>query len=192
MNANSIRSHKGLALILGVALLLVLLAVLLIPGGSAKYRTQVVQANALHNSDSLATSFTLTGSAENTLLPGTTDTFAPVITITGKTEIPAFLYLELLGPEDAELDEAWTKLEGVVGKNGGQVYAYQDGAALTDADADDDGKLTITPVITLTWSRIPAENTVNSVQAYAYMIQQTDATIAAADAFTEAVPQTEP
>ena len=73
------------------------------------------------------------------LIPGTTIPLAPWLEITGKTDVPAYLYLEVKDgtPEkaDAPLAEAWQPLkEGdapVTGKNGGQIYVYTaDGEAL--------------------------------------------------------------
>ena len=188
MNAKTIRSKKGLALILGIALLLVLLAVLLIPNGAAKYRSQVVQANTVTHSETLAAAFTLTatdadenGACAFPLLPGTKSTFEPTITITGKTEIPAYLYLEIVGGEDAELDEKWSPLN-VTGLNGGMVYAY--------TETLPEGDVTITPSISISWDKNPANNAETTLQVYAYMIQKTDTDADAATAFVNAMPET--
>ena len=190
MKVKFLQSRKTLALILGVVLLLLLLGALLIPGGSAKYRTQVVQANTVSFDDRLASAFTLTheqaadGVFRAELLPGKTETFEPVITVTGKTEIPAWLYLEIKGPADAAAGEDWVELTGVTGKNGGRMYAYAD--VLTNANGAD---FTISPAITVTWSAVPSENTDTTLQIFAYMIQRESPEITAQAAFVEAVPQ---
>ncbi len=190
MKVKFLQSRKTLALILGVVLLLLLLGALLIPGGSAKYRTQVVQANKVSYDDRLAASFTLTAKGADangictfSMLPGTTSTFKPKITINGKTEIPAYLYLEVTGP-DTTLNAGWTKLDGVTGLKGGRVYAYE--TILTDKSVSGD----IKPEISITWSNIP-QTEAKSLEVYAYLIQKTGDE-SAADAFGGAVKQTTP
>jgi hypothetical protein len=187
MKVKFLQSRKTLALILGVVLLLLLLGALLIPGGSAKYRTQVVQANAVNYNDRLAESFTLShvhqkenGTCYYLQLPGTTTTFAPTISINGKTEIPAYLYLEVTGP-DTTLNAGWTQLGGVTGLNEGRVYAYE--TILTNENKD----WTIIPKISIVWSKIPPKNTNSTLHIYAYMIQQESAETTAESAFKAVV-----
>lgn len=187
MKVKFLQSRKTLALILGVVLLLLLLGALLIPGGSAKYRTQVVQANTVNYNDRLAKSFKLShvhqkenGTCYYLQLPGTTTTFAPTITITGKTEIPAFLYLEVAGPE-TQLNEDWKWLNDVPGLKGGRVYAYT--TILTNENKDWD----IIPEISIVWSKIPPKNTNSTLHIYAYMIQQESAETTAESAFKAVV-----
>ena len=198
MKVKFLQSRKTLALILGVVLLLLLLGALLIPGGSAKYRTQVVQANKVSYDDRLAASFTLTAKGADAngictfpMLPGTTSTFKPAITIDGKTEIPAYLYLEVTGP-DTTLNAGWTKLDGVTGLKGGRVYYYK--TVLTNENqtvlTNENQKWTITPEISITWSKIPQAEA-ESIEVYAYLIQKTGEE-SAADAFGGAVEQTTP
>lgn len=186
MNENRIQRRKSLSLILGVVLLLLLLAVLLIPNGFARYRTQVAQANKLSFDSRLAESFTLSHSGQESdgkcyylLLPGTKSTFDPTITITGKTEIPAFLYLEITGPSTT-LNADWTLLN-VTGMKGGRVYVYN--AVLTIENGG--GK--ITPQISVNWDKVPAKNSNKTLQVYAYMIQQESKETKAEDAFSAAV-----
>lgn len=188
-----IRSKKSLALTLGTVLLLLLLGALLIPNGAAKYRIQVAtDPEAVVYNDRLAVSFTLShqspakdGNCYYYLLPGTKSTFDPVITITGKTAIPAWLYLEIKGPDSTTLNGDWTLLD-VTGLNGGRVYAYN--TVLTDSTfkaAD----IRINPQITVAWDAVPAKNTNTTLHVYAYMIQQDNAETSAADAFTAAVSE---
>lgn len=194
MNVKRIPNKKSLALALGLVLLLLLLAALLIPNSSAKYRIQVATGpEELCYNDRLAESFTLShehqagdGNCYYYLLPGTKSTFAPSITITGKTEIPAFLYLEVTGP-NVSLNEGWKLLEGVTGLKGGRVYAY--GTVLTDKNVEGP----ITPRITISWDSVPTRNTNRTLRVYAYMIQQEDPELPAEEAFTAAVSEkTEP
>ncbi len=192
MNVHAMRSKKSLALILGVTLLLALLALLLIPGSAAKYRSQtVLQANAVRYSEQLASELKLTadtadekGVSYNRMLPGTQSVFTPTITVVGKTEIPAYLYLEVTGPETS-ISEGWTELEGLTGLNGGRIYAYD--AVLTGTAGQ--GDIELRPGITLNWSAVPEENTTTTLRVYAYMIQQTDAETDASAAFAQAMPE---
>ena len=190
MKVKFLQSKKTLALILGVVLLLLLLGALLIPGGSAKYRTQVVQAKTVSFDDRLAASFTLkaegadaNGICTFSMLPGTTSTFMPDITIDGKTGIPAYLYLEVTGP-DTTLNDGWTQLDGFTGLKGGRVYAYE--TILTDKSVSGD----IIPEISITWSKIPQAEA-ESINVYAYLIQKTGEESAAV-AFGGAIEQTTP
>ena len=107
----------------------------------------------------------------------------PNITIDGKTGIPAYLYLEVTGP-DTTLNDGWTKLDGVTGLKGGRVYAYE--TILTDKSVSGD----IKPEISITWSNIP-QTEAKSLEVYAYLIQKTGDE-SAADAFGGAVKQTTP
>jgi hypothetical protein len=63
----------------------------------------------------------------------------PYITITGKTDAQAYLYVEVvdkLGDKGLsyEMADCWVKLDGVTGPNGGAVYVYtvNDTAAVID------------------------------------------------------------
>ena len=69
------------------------------------------------------------------LMPGVSNEKDPYVKITGKTEIPAYLYVEAVDPtglvtagEGAVFKYAltadWTKLDRVPGRHGGTVYYY--------------------------------------------------------------------
>ena len=69
-------------------------------------------------------------SNEYRLAPGKDFPKDPYICIRGKTETPSYLYLEVKDSISQyqgitwTLDGVWSKLEGVTGKAGGQVYCY--------------------------------------------------------------------
>ena len=69
------------------------------------------------------------------LMPGVSNEKDPYVEITGKTEIPSYLYVEAVDPaglvtagEGAvfqySLTSVWTKLDDVSGRHGGTVYYY--------------------------------------------------------------------
>ncbi len=67
------------------------------------------------------------------LLPGTG--LALQLSVEGKTEIPAYLYVEITGSlSPAALTDDWRLLEDVTGRHGGAVYAYR--YMLKGADRD--------------------------------------------------------
>lgn len=69
-------------------------------------------------------------SNEYRLAPGKDYPKDPYVNIQGKTETPSYLYLEVIDKLKAyggiswTLDGAWTKIDGITGKSGGQVYYY--------------------------------------------------------------------
>ena len=85
---------------------------------------------------------------EYTFMPGVDLPKDPFITVSGKTNIPAWLYVEVVpggiekvGPDGSKVDnvtftvdpEHWIKLDGVAGEHeGGQLYAYK--TTITTAD----------------------------------------------------------
>lgn len=76
---------------------------------------------------------TLVDSNKYSVLPSTDLPKDPFITIIEKTEVPAYLYVEVVdGLANTGLSYAmadcWAKLDGVTGKNGGAVYVYCDEA----------------------------------------------------------------
>lgn len=63
------------------------------------------------------------------VLPGAVLPKDPAVTITQKTSVPAYLYVEIVdgttgGIFSWTIADNWTKLDGVTGKNGGTVYVY--------------------------------------------------------------------
>ena len=117
------------------------------------------------------------------LIPGITLPAEPYIEITGKTEVPAYLYIEVENTGDVTLtfDDAWSPL-GVTGKMGGDVYVYDSGTALTGDDPE--AVLTVPTFTVDELSSIPI-TTEGEIKVYAYMIQQVESK-SAEDSFTEA------
>jgi len=72
------------------------------------------------------------------VMPGMEIDKDPTITITGKTEAPAFLFFEVVNPLDTTVytysHTGWTELTGVTGYMGGKVYVYggASGTVITD------------------------------------------------------------
>lgn len=119
-----------------------LLLVLLIAGSIAgyalgRYRTELVMTGSVTGRTQLAEGFRLTAvrsdgrtadsetlGEEAFLIPGTGLNLR--LSVEGKTEIPACLYVEVTGAlDETALTDAWRRLEGVSGKHGGAVYAYR-------------------------------------------------------------------
>lgn len=64
------------------------------------------------------------------LMPGVDIPKDPYVTVTGKTSIPAYLFVEVVdkigdGAISWKIGSAWLELEGVSGHNGGTVYVYK-------------------------------------------------------------------
>lgn len=72
------------------------------------------------------------------VLPNTVVPKDPYVSIVKKTSAPAYLYVEIVnGLADTGLSyvvnsDNWTKLDGVTGNNGGQIYVYKNGTIVTD------------------------------------------------------------
>lgn len=72
------------------------------------------------------------------VLPGIELPKDPAVMITGKTEAPAYLYVEIVGTLDEAIFEwavdtnNWTELANVTGQNGGTVYVYKNGTIVND------------------------------------------------------------
>lgn len=110
-----------------------------------------------------------------TVMPGMTLPKDPTITITGKTEAPAYLYVEVVGALNGayewEMAEGWTKIEDLEGAQQGTVYYYN--TILTGAA----GELTSFPIIKGDVITIPDDlpEALNTQKAtltfYAYLAQ---------------------
>lgn len=140
---------------------LVLLILSVFAGGAySKYRKKVVMTDEIQYSSRLVQEFRLmehkkvmkdgayqlseeTTDSDSTLyIPGAVIPMDPSLSITGKTSIPALLYVEVVdnNPEDVlryELTADWTQLEGVTGYYGGTVFVFRDGQELTDSTGED-------------------------------------------------------
>ena len=136
------KRNKRLYMLLSFALIFVLLCALMSCGIFSKYRTELVLANQVDYTNTLAESFRLldvpvtiqedgsyavdsSSDAQTTsgfsykLIPGVTLPAAPYVEITGKAEIPAYLYIEVKNTNDdvsLTFDNSWTLLSGVTGK----------------------------------------------------------------------------
>ena len=93
------------------------------------------QKNGSYTLTTETTNDTVTGNHYD-VLPKTDLPKDPYITITEKTNAPAYLYVEVVGelPTGMHYDMAdcWTKLEGVTGNNGGVIYVYNNGTPIDD------------------------------------------------------------
>ena len=159
-----------------VVLIAILVVGILFPvsGSNAKYTTQTTLRGSVSYmlDNSLATGFTLTGADNNTypLIPGTE--IAPVasVTVTGRTETPAYLYIEVVGdlPAGLKISENWTPLTDgtgpVTGPNGGKLYVYGNGTLAID--------ITAAPVFAdSTLSDEPA-NAGSEIKIYPFLVEQ--------------------
>ncbi len=81
------------------------------------------------------------------VLPNTEIPKNPFITITGKTDAPAYLYVEVIdGFKDTSLsyimNDCWTEVTGVTGPNTGKIYVYTvDGKPAVLSDKTDEETL---------------------------------------------------
>ena len=191
------KRNKRLYILLSFALIFVVICALMSCGIFSKYRTEAVLANQVDYTNTLAESFKLldvpvtvqedgsyavdsssdaqpTSGFSYKLIPGITLPAAPYVEITGKTEIPAYLYIEVKNTNDdvsLTFDNSWTLLSGVTGKKGGTVYTYHNGEALTGDDPQ--AKLTFPTFTVDTLSKVPTE-TEGEIRIYAYMLQKVE------------------
>lgn len=185
-------------LLIGFSLIFLLACALIMSGVLAKYKTERLIAGEVDYTNTLAESFKLldkpvvqqedgsykldeSAEAEPTdgfsykLIPGITIPAAPYVEITGKTEIPAYLYLEVENTGSAALtfDSKWTEIN-VTGKRGGTVYVYDNGTVLT---GDDEEAVDVYPTFTVdTLSKYPDDLTEGKVKVYAYLLQKVEDT----------------
>lgn len=118
---------------LTVLILLVLLLIGLISFASGKYVKDQSFDGRVTFTASLADGVTIreTTGNEYLLIPGYDIPKDPSITVTGKTKIPAYLYVEVVDRigNDAvrwQIDDTnWDELTNVTGSNGGKVYVYK-------------------------------------------------------------------
>ena len=129
-------------------------------------------------------SYKLTGETTNNtvtgnhydVLPRTNLPKDPYITITEKTNAPAYLYVEVVGelPTGMHYNMAscWTKLEGVTGNNGGVIYVYNNGTPI-DENSTGLENIAIIAGNTITVDDVPglAEGQKVSLSFYAYLGQ---------------------
>ena len=185
---------RGLLLTVGLLLAAAVVLIPLVGQSRAKFKTQLVVANQVSYQNELAESFQLldqpvvlqedgsylkneaedsmpTSGFSYKLIPGITIPAAPYIEIEHKTEIPAYLYFEVVCPEGAPallVTEDWEKLE-TEGKFGGDVYTYKDGA-LVKTEEEDNFMFDTFTVETL--DSKPTDFESGEIHVYAYMIRQ--------------------
>lgn len=194
--------------LLALVTLILIVALFMVGGGFSKYRTQMAVANSVEYSNTLAESFRLldhpmteledgsyeidaSAGAQPTdgytfkLIPGITIPASPYIEIKGKTEIPAYLYLELdwTAGVDLDLGGDWTLLTHVDGKKNGLVYVYKDGMVLTGEGGED--VLTIPTFTVDTLSTNPDDLAEGEIKICAYMLQKVEDK-SAEDTYSEA------
>ena len=111
-------------------LLLVLVVGILFPvsGSSAKYTTQVSLNGKINYQfdNTLAASLKVDGTDTYKLIPGTKLTPGAKVAVTGRTETPAYLFVEITGGAfSVPLTADWIPLaDDVTGPHGGKVYVY--------------------------------------------------------------------
>ena len=200
------KTDKRLRYIFAIIIVSVLICALMISGVFSRYTTQMAVANEVDYTNQLAISFKLLdqpitqledGSYEkNTdddaeptngysyqLIPGITLPASPYIEIKGKSEIPAYLYLEVDNTGEVELsfDNIWSSID-VTGKKGGSVYVYDNGSVLS---GDDEEEVLTFPTFTVDELSEYPITTEGEVKVYAYMLQQVGEK-SAVDTYSEA------
>lgn len=144
------------------------------------------QKNGSYTLTKETTNNTVTGNHYD-VLPRTDLPKDPYITITEKTNAPAYLYVEVVGelPNGMHYDMAdcWTKLNGVTGNNGGVIYVYKNGTPI-DENSTGLENIAIIAGNTITVDDVPglAEGEEVSLSFYAYLGQASVGT--AAEAYT--------
>lgn len=154
------KNRKVLRIVSLAAVAALLVCAIFVGGSYAKYRSEVVVTDKLSYTNQLSKSFSLQeyeltqqrdGSSVLTdtiteeaqtyqLIPGAKIPQDPFITVEGKTDVAAVLYLEVATNAAGityDLTDDWTRLDGVTGPKGGQVYAFQGGRTLNEADTKD-------------------------------------------------------
>lgn len=114
------------------------------------------------------------------LMPGVDIPKDPFVRVTGKTAIPAYLYIEVVDQTNSTynytIDSSWLPLSGCTGRNGGAVYYYKDKLQKSQGDSDpidlnilEGKKITVAPSLDLTSNYDEAK-----LEFYAYMAQAAD------------------
>ena len=113
-------------------------------------------------------------------LPGVDLPKDPFITIDKKTDAPAYLYVEVVNGLGANglsfsVNENWTKLNDVTGKNCGYVYVYMNGKILTNDNAPGDVYILTADsngnTITVSENLALTGNAKVNLDFYGYMVQ---------------------
>lgn len=144
-----------------------------------KEHIAVKQTDGSYKLTEEATNNTTTGNHYD-VLPKTDLPKDPYITITGKTNAPAYLYVEVVDGLPSGMHYAmadcWTKLDGVTGNHKGVVYVYNGGTNVgTPIDEESTGldNISIIKNDTIKVDDVPglAEGQEVSLSFYAYLGQ---------------------
>ncbi len=205
---NYLRSTPPHVIIIAAALLLLIAAVITTNAVLGKYVTETRVVGSFQVSSRLADRFALQEHAAvqgedgsytlhstnlvttNTyqLIPGLTIPKDPFISVTNKTSISAYIYLEVI---DSSVSPAvsysvnssvWTPLTGVTGPHGGDVYVYSAGLV-----NDHSSGLDHIPILTgnsFTLPPTPITGAREVLMFYGYMIEPTSASATAEATFT--------
>ena len=144
------------------------------------------QKNGSYTLTKETTNDTVTGNHYD-VLPRTDLPKDPYITITEKTNAPAYLYVEVVGelPTGMHYNMAscWTELEGVTGNHNGVIYVYNNGTPIDDKSTGLEN-IAIIAGNTITVDDVPglAEGQKVELSFYAYLGQASVGT--AAQAYT--------
>lgn len=111
--------------------------------------------------------------SEYVLMPGVDAARDPFVRIEGKSDIPAYVYVEVVSTLDEKvtfelIDEVWEKLDGVTGQNGGEVYAFED---MLSSDNKEDIELPLfeDEAVTVSHTYIAAGEAETNLSFYPYM-----------------------
>ena len=136
---------------------------LIIDAGLAK-SIKILEHEAVRAADGTYTLNTDKEVSENefTVLPEVALPRDPFVRIEDKTEVPAYLYIEVVesGSITFSLTNDWVILEGQTGKNGGQIYSYKN-AAITAAESD----------IAILTGNVSAGDVAGELSFYPYMVK---------------------
>ncbi len=122
------------------------------------------------------------------LIPGLTIPKDPYISISGKTSIPAYIYVEVVNSSvvntvDYDIDATkWTLLDGVTGPHDGAVYTYS--AGLVDNSTSGLGSIPILANNSFTLPPLPITGEREVLTFYGYLIEPTSDSATAAETFT--------
>ncbi len=125
MKDKKIRSRSRVGLIVALLLAFILSAALMPGGGYAKYRNRTVLQGEVRYAlppVTLAESITIIGTSRQIVTPGTAVEFDAAVSVTGRTETPSYLYIEVVGDAPYVDPANWELLPGVTGEHGGAVY----------------------------------------------------------------------
>ena len=150
------------------------------------------QPNGSYKLTDALTNKTTTGN-DYYVLPRTDLPKDPFITITGKTNAPAYLYVEVVDGLPAgmhyNMASCWTRLEGVTGNNGGVIYVYNNGTPI-DENSTGLENIAIIAGNTIKVDDVPglAEGQKVSLSFYAYLGQASVGT--PSEAYVKCFPTT--